>query len=390
MHPLVIAEISEEAIRQNIAAMRRVIPTGTSLCPAVKANAYGHGIEQVLPVLMAEGIERVAVANLIEAIQVRRAGWSKPILCFAPILAIRDERELRERANLALTEQITLTVMSVEEAKTLSSAATRLQKLARIEIKIDTGMGRMGLLPDLAERLVSEAAHLPGIVIEGVYSHFANTDEADLTFANYQLQRFIEIKDHLSSKNIYTGPYHTANSAAIFRLPASHLDQIRPGISLYGYWYGTDRPSELRPAMRIVSRLTVIKRLPAGHSIGYGRTFTTQRESIVGLVPLGYEDGYRRALSNTGIMTLEAARGRPRCHIPVVGRVSMDQTSVDLTDVGDVQVGDEITVIDPDQTAPNSVESLAAQLSTIPHEITCLIGQRVQRVAVPSFQSTVI
>jgi len=385
MNPLVTAEISAEAIRQNLSVLRRRIPRGTSPCPVVKADAYGHGLEQVLPVLISAGLEHLAVANLMEGIQLRRLGWSGSILCFAPMLAVSDERERRERAELAVAEQVTLTVMSGHEAQELAAVAARLQTHARIEIKVDTGMGRMGLSPESAERLVSEVTGYPGVVIEGVYTHFASADGADLTFTNRQLQRFVELKDRLTGRAIPTGQFHAANSAAIFRLPASHLDRVRPGLSLYGYWPGPDaeRPSELQPCMRVVSRLTAVRRLPAGHDVGYGRTFTTSRDSIIGVVPIGYEDGYRRSLSNDAFMTLEQARDRPRYPVPVVGRVSMDQTTVDLTEAGDVRVGDEITIIDSDPAAPHSVEALARQLNTIPYEITCLLGQRIQRVPAP-------
>jgi len=385
MNPLVTAEISAEAIRQNLSVLRDRIPAGTSLCPVVKADAYGHSLEQVLPVLSSSGIERLAIANLIEGIQLRRLGWCGSILCFAPMLAIDDERERRERAELAIAEKVTLTVMSGQETQELAAAAARRQACARIEIKVDTGMGRMGLAPESAEKLVSEAAGYSGIVIEGVYTHFASADENDLTFTKVQLQRFLEIKARLSRLDMAVGQFHAANSAALFRLLASHLDRVRPGLSLYGYWPGpaAERPGGLRPCMRVVSHLTAVRRLSAGHGIGYGRTFVTSRDSVIGVVPIGYEDGYRRSLSNEASMTLEPVRDRSRYPVPVVGRVSMDQTTVDLTEAGDVRVGDEITVIDNDPAAPNSVESLARQLGTIPYEITCLLGQRVKRVSAP-------
>jgi len=386
MNPLVTAEISAEAIRQNLLALRQRVPASTSQCPVVKADAYGHGLEQVLPVLISAGVKHLAVANLVEGIQLRRLGWSGSILCFAPMLAVSDERERRERAELAIAEKVTLTVMSGHEAHELAAIAARLQTHAGIEIKVDTGMGRMGLSPESAERLVSEVAGYPGVVIEGVYTHFASADEADLTFTNRQLQRFVELKDRLTGRAISTGEFHAANSAAIFRLPGSHLDRVRPGLSLYGYWPGpgAERPCELRPCMRVVSRLTAVRRLPTGREVGYGRTFTTSRDSIIGVVPIGYEDGYRRSLGNDAFMTLEPTRDRASCLVPVVGRVSMDQTTVDLTDAGDVRVGDEIIVIDNNPAAPNSVEALARKLRTIPYEITCLLGRRIQRVPRPA------
>jgi len=384
MIPLVTAEIRLAAIRGNIGAIRRRVGPGVQLCPAVKANAYGHGLAQVLPALIELGVERVGVANLIEGLDLRRLGWHRPILCMAPVLAEVDEHERRERAEQAVLAQVSVTVMSAEEAGDLSRAAQRLHKAAPVEIKVDTGMGRMGLLPEEAAVTIAEVAALPGVVIEGVYTHLASADEPDLTHANRQLETFLALRERLTAKGVPVRQYHVANSLAVFRLPAGHLDRVRPGLSMYGYWDGPpeDRPADIRPCMRVVSRLTAVRRLPAGHAVGYGRTFITKRESLIGLVPIGYGDGYRRRLSNDAVITLEPARGRGRVHVPVVGRISMDQTTVDLTDAGDVRVGDPVTIIDDDPAAPNCVEALARKLGTIPYEITCLIGPRVERIGV--------
>ncbi len=384
MNPLVRAEIRLSALRGNIAAIRRRVGPGVELCPAVKANAYGHGLEQVLPVLIEAGVERLGVANLIESVQLRRLGWPRPILCLAPMLARVEERERRELAEQAVLAQVSVTVMSAEEARELSTAAVRFHKPAPVEIKVDTGMGRMGLPPERAETLAADVAALPGVAIEGVYSHLACADEPDLAFSREQLQRLLALRERLGARGVPVRQYHLANSPAIFRIPEAHLDRVRPGLCLYGYWAGPtgERPPDLRPILRVTSRLTAVRRLPAGHGVGYGRTFITSRESLIGLVPVGYGDGYRRRLGNHAVMTLEATRGRGHVRVPVVGRVSMDQTTVDLTDAGDVRVGDPVTIIDDDPAAPHCVEALARQLGTIPYEITCLIGPRVERRAV--------
>ena len=377
------AEIRLDALRGNIAAIRRRVRSGVELCPAVKANAYGHGIEQILPVLVETGVERLGVANLIEGIELRRLGWVRPILCLAPMLADADPGERRERAEQAVLAQVSVTVMSVDEARELSATAVRLAKPAPVEIKVDTGMGRMGLSPEAAESLAADIATLPGIVIEGVYSHLATADEPNLDFSREQLQRLHVLRDRLKARNVHVRQSHIANSPAVFRMPETHLDRVRPGLSLYGYWDGPpeERPPDIRPILRVTSRLTAVRRLPAGHAVGYGRTFTTTRESVVGLIPIGYGDGYDRRLGNNGVMTLEAVRTRGKIQVPIIGRISMDQTTVDLTGVDDVRVGDPITIIDDDPTAPNCVEAVARKLGTIPYEITCLIGTRVQRLA---------
>lgn len=383
MNPLVKAEIRLSALRGNIAAIRRRVAAGIEMCPAVKANAYGHGIDQILSVLIDAGVERLGVANLMEGIELRRLGWPRPILCLAAMLSHVETAERRERAEQAVLTQISTTVMSVEEARVLSAAAIRLHKLAPVEIKVDTGMGRMGLSLEETEALAAEVAALPGIAIEGIYSHLATADERDLAFSREQLRRLVDLRMRLRGKGVPVRHFHIANSPAVFRLPEAHLDRVRPGLCLYGYWDApaAERPEDIRPIMKVTSRLTAIRRLPAGHGVGYGRSFVTPRESVIGLVPIGYGDGYRRLLGDNAVMTLEAARGRGRLRVPVVGRISMDQTTVDLTDAGDVRVGDAVTIIDDDPAAPNCVEALARTLGTIPYEVTCLIGARVQRSA---------
>ncbi|MBP7936056.1 MAG: alanine racemase [Phycisphaerae bacterium] len=382
MEPMVTAEISADAIRRNILAIRRRLRSAAVLCPAVKADAYGHGLAGVLPVLLEARIDRLAVAHLGEALEARRLGWDRPLLCLAPVLAGCDESESRERAEAAVEAGISLTVMSLSEAQILKAAADRLTVTALVEVKVDTGMGRMGLTPDQAEQLVRDIAGLGLLAIEGVYTHFASADEPSLDSSREQLDRFIVLRDRLRRTDLPIRHFHAANSAAIFRFPGSHLDRVRPGLAVYGYWGGPagERPVDLTPAMRVVSRLVAVRRIPSGCTVGYGRTFRTRRDSVIGIVPIGYADGYRRSLGNDAVMLLEAVRGLPRRAVAVVGRISMDQTTVDLTDAGEVRVGDRIIVIDSDPSAPNSVEALARKLHTIPYEITCLVGSRVRRV----------
>ncbi|HOW73750.1 MAG TPA: alanine racemase [Phycisphaerae bacterium] len=382
MEPMVTAEISADAIRRNILAIRRRLGSAAVLCPAVKADAYGHGLLGVLPVLLEAGIDRLAVAHLAEALEARRLGWDRALLCLAPVLAGCDESESRERAEAAVQAGISLTVMSLSEAQILKAAAERLSVTALVEVKVDTGMGRMGLIPEQAEQLVRDIAGLGPLAIEGVYTHFASADEPSLDSSREQLDRFIVLRDRLRRADLPIRHFHAANSAAIFRFPESHLDRVRPGLALYGYWGGPEgeRPADLTPAMRVVSRLVAVRRIPSDCTVGYGRTFRTRRDSVIGIVPIGYADGYRRSLGNAAVMLLEAVRGLPRRAVAVVGRISMDQTTVDLTDAGEVRVGDRITVIDSDPSAPNSVETLARKLHTIPYEITCLVGTRVRRV----------
>jgi alanine racemase len=381
MDAVVLAEISREAVRANLETIRVHLRPGVALCPAVKADAYGHSIRELLPVFREAQAERLAVANLEEAVQLRDLGWDRAILCLgAPLVACSDNHR-RERAREAVARDVTCTISTCEEARLLADEAAPRGRLARAHVKIDTGMGRMGLLHGPAGAAICEMARCPGVNIEGIYTHFATADEPDLDFARGQLDNFSELTRALEAAGTRIPIRHACNSAGIFRIPAAHFDMVRPGLAVYGYWCGPDRPA-LRPALRVVSRIVAVRQISTGDSVGYGRTFTAAHDSTVGVVPIGYGDGYRRALGNSAVMTLDAVRGRPRQTVPVVGRVSMDQVSVDLTGVPDVRCGDPITIIDNDPAAPNSVEALAAKLGTIPYEITCLLGQRIRRVAV--------
>jgi len=382
-HP-VVAEIRRDAIIRNVQAIRSQFPANVPVCAAIKADAYGHGIPQVLPALREAGVERAAVATLDEALQLRRLGWHRPILIMGPALCYTTERELTRQAAEAVATGVAATVASDVEAGIFARAAERLHRRARVEIQIDTGMGRSGLLLDRAEERVAAIAANPRLVVEGVYTHFSTADEPDLTFAREQLNLFSTLVERLKARALPVRGYHAANSAAIFRLPGSHFDRVRPGLAVYGYWGGPEheRPDSLIPSMRVTSRLACIRKMPEAHPIGYGRTFITRRPSIIGLVPLGYGDGYRRLLSSSAWMTLPPSRGRDRTSVPVVGRVSMDLVTVDLTDAGDVREGDPIIIIDDQPDAPNSVERLAHRLDTIPYEVTCLLGQRIRRVSV--------
>lgn len=380
----VVAEIRKDAIRGNLQAIRRCLGPGVAVCAMVKANAYGHGLDQVLPILMAENVERVAVAQLPEALQIRRNHWDRPILCLGAPLAETGWRDRREWAAEAVVNRIRCTISTTEEARLLGREAAAQQRPAHVEIKIDTGMGRMGLLVDDAAETVAEIATCPGIVVEGVYTHLACSDETDPAFTHEQLARFANLVETLRGRLTPVTGFHVANSAAIFRFRQSQYGMVRPGLALYGYWAGpaNERPASLTPSMRLVGELVAVRPMPPQHGIGYGRTYVTQIPSRIAVVPLGYADGYRRALSNQAFMTLEPVRGQPARRVPVVGRVSMDQVTVDVTRAGDVRVGDRVVIIDDDPASPHSVENLARQLDTIPYEITCLIGDRIKRVTV--------
>ena len=376
-----VASISEAAVRGNLAVFRKHCGPSVKICPVVKANAYGHGVAIVAPVLAQAGADMFAVASIGEANELAQIVPEKEILVFGPVQGQSwASAELAE----ALKSNYHLTIAEMAGAEALAEAAEQAGLIGRVHIKVDTGMGRMGALPAAALELVRFVSTGEPVRLEGLYTHFATADETDVSFAREQLQCFKEFIRAAQDVAGQVGLIHAANSAAVLALEESHFTMVRPGISTYGYWpsktMGTMKVLEgLRPALRLESRIVLIKELPVGHTCGYGRTFRAQRPTRVGIVPLGYEDGYRRSFSNKTVMVIGG------CAVPVIGRISMDQTIVDLTDQPQVKTGDVVTVISEKREDPNSVEALAELADTIPYEITCLLGRRIARRAVARF-----
>ncbi len=373
----VVAQVNLDALRHNVEVLRGQCRPGVRICAALKANAYGHSVRIVAPVLAQTAVSMAAVATISEAIELRELGWAKPVLLFGPIFAGGNGAGRKERLRAVLEYDLTATIVDFYGARDLAIEAQRRGKIARCHVKIDSGMGRMGISPSGAVQLAQRLQELPSVAIEGVYTHFATADEIDKTHCLEQLRVFRETIDALQAAGLRPWMVHAAATGALLDLPQSHFDMVRPGIGLYGLLPGDqieNRPG-LRPVLKVTSRLVLVKKIAAGKSVGYGRTWTAGRDSIVGIVPIGYHDGYLRSLSNRAVMTV---RGYVA---PVVGRISMDQTVIDLTDVPGAIVGDEVVVIDEDPAAPNSVASLAAIMQTIPYEVVALLGNRVARVA---------
>jgi alanine racemase len=376
-HGDVVAWISREAIRHNLGVIRSCVGPETALCVAVKANAYGHGLEIVLPALADAAVEMAATATLDEAAEVRSLGWKGRILWFGSALACCEGAQRRDRIEAVLQNEVIASPTCAEDVQALGAAAAAAGRQACVHVNVETGMGRLGLNPDEAFALCELADRLDGIELEGVYTHLATADEADPSYAQEQLATFEAFRRRLTEAGIRPRYVHAANSAASLCLPASHYSLVRPGLAVYGY-----RPAEvlpegvrLRPALRLTAPITLIKDLPAGAKIGYGSTFTAARVSRVAVVPVGYNDGYNRHLSNRAVMTVAGQQA------PVVGRVSMDQTTIDVTDIPGARVGSEVIVIEDEADRPNSVEGLARLLGTIPYEITCMLGNRIERIA---------
>ena len=369
------AEISSEAIRHNFKCLRSHLSRGTAICAVVKADCYGHGTTTLLG-LMEELADSLGVATPHEAINLRRKGYEGPIMMFLPSCAWASGRERREALDHLIAEDVTLTIVDDDEVRAVAEAAERLGTQAEAHVKIDTGMGRGGVLSAKAAGLVQLVRDSDVIRLTGLYTHLAVADETDKSFTLEQLARFQDTVGRCGGRAGLT--LHAANSAATIDLPQTHLDMVRPGIALYGYQPSDDMRTklDLRPALRLTAQLMQVKVVPAGSRCGYGLTYQFKHDTPVGLVPVGYADGYVRALSNRSTMRI---RGHD---VPIRGRVSMDQTIIDLTGVPEARVGDEVEIISPDPASPHSLENLARLAGTIPYELSCRLGRRVRRVLV--------
>ena len=377
MPHLVKARISCAALRHNVEVLKAAA-AGTPLCAMVKANAYGHGAVFVAEALSGMGLAFWGVATLAEALELRKHGVREPILLLRPLELYEPLADAEEALDALLEADIRPTVVSAEGIRLLAQRAARRRTIAHVHLKVDTGMGRNGYPADDAVELAMLVRASPFLELEGVYSHFACANEraaiaAD--FARRQQAVFLDVLKRIAARGVRIPIRHLANSGAIFNLPEARLDMVRPGLALYGYGGKYIQGSErLRPSLRLEAPVITSKWIPTGETCGYGRTFTARRKTRIGLLPLGYADGYDRRWSNVGQVSVGNRL------IPVIGRVSMDLTILDLTDAPDVVVGSPVCVISDRREDPHSVESMAERLETIPHEITCALGSRVERV----------
>lgn len=363
------AEVNLDNIINNIREIKKNI-NGEEIIAVVKANAYGHGAIDIAPILLENGADRLAVAMLSEALELREAGIKVPIL----ILGYTDVTF----AEMLINNDIEQTVYSLDYAKELSKKAEALGKIAKIHIAVDTGMGRIGFLPSKKSvEEVVEISKLHNLNITGVFTHFSNADEEDKSYAHNQINKFnLFIKD-LEEREINLGIKHISNSASIIDIEDAHYNAIRPGIILYGYYpseYINKEKLKLMPALSLKCQVIHVKELKKGEYIGYGRTFRTERDSIIATLPIGYADGYIRGLYKKANVIVNGKLA------PVVGRICMDQCMVDITDVGPVKVGDEVILLGEDNGLKNNADDMAKLLDTINYEILCLIGRRVPRV----------
>lgn len=364
------AFISQSALEHNIATLRSNLNPGTKICGVVKANCYGHGWNPCLPIIAKE-VDFLAVATLEEAKSVALRHFDRNLLAFAVPAAANNER-IAEVIELG----VSLTVTSAADWQIVQTAAANVGRMADVHVKVDSGMARSGVWHEQAVELIRKTQSQPNIKVTGIYTHFASADEADKEATHQQFDCFIKIVDSLDQRDGVL--LHANNSAATIDLPDYQLDMVRPGIAMYGYQPSTEihHRLDLKPSLQLTGRLVAIKEVPQGTKVGYGRTYRCPQNQRLGLVQVGYADGYRRAYSNNAFMNL---RGHS---VPVRGRVSMDQTVIDISDIDDATIGDSVEIISSQPEAPNSVESLAKLADVIPYEVICGLGDRIDRVLV--------
>lgn len=362
------AEINLNNLKFNFLNIREKV-NGRKMLAVVKADAYGHGMIECVAALESLGNKRphyYGVALLEEGIQLRKSKLTKsPILCFAPFLP--------EESADYFKFDIIPTVSSLRDINNLKR--TVLRKKLKVHINIDTGMGRTGIRFDEALPAIKRLNSIKNIIIDGVYTHFATSDEKDKSYSKLQLNRFKEVIASLTETGISTGVIHAANSGAILDMDDSYFDMVRPGISLYGY-YPSQQTSEsvkLKPVMSVVSRVLEIRKIYSGESVSYGRKFIAETDTIVFSVPIGYADGYSRNLTNKSIGIV---RNRP---MKQIGTVSMDRIIFD-TQGANVRVNDKIILLGKSKDYKFDAWDWANLLNTIPYEITCGIGKRVPRI----------
>jgi alanine racemase len=373
VHPLsgsdrpTIAKVDLGALEHNLREVKQCARGGKILA-VVKAQAYGHGSVAVSRCLLAQGAHMLGVALVEEGTELRTAGIDAPILLMGALFP--------EQADAIAALQLTPTVFSLSFAQALSRAAQRMKTRMPVHVKIDTGMGRMGIAPEDALEFISSLLTLPNLDVQGLMTHFADADLRDKAFASRQLERFGTVIRTLEERGITIAQRHAANSAAVMDFEQALFTMVRPGLMLYGY-NPLEQGSQnirLKQVLSLVTRIAFVKKVPSGVPVSYGRTFVTRRESLLATLPVGYADGFSRALSNKGEALVRGKR------VPVVGRVCMDMCMIDVTDVPGVAEGDETVLIGNQGNERITAEDIAAKIGTISYEVLCGISSRVPRI----------
>lgn len=364
------AEVDLDVLANNMREIKRV-SNSEEIIAIIKADGYGHGAVDIAPVLLENGANRFGVAVITEAIELRESGITVPIMILGFTPPTLHERILQY--------DIEQTIYTFSDAEALSKVAVSENKIGKVHIAVDTGMGRIGFLPN-EESLqeIFNISKLPNIEIVGLFTHFSCADDFDKTYSQLQIKKYNEFNEKLLNLGINIPIKHLSNSAAVIDLPAVHYNAVRPGIILYGYYPSQEIQKDkikVNPVMSIKANIVHIKTLGKGEYISYGRTFITKRESIIATLPIGYADGFTRLLFEKAKVIVGGKLA------PVVGRICMDQCMIDITDIEGVKVGDEVILIGEDEY--NNVitaDDIANQLGTISYEVVCAVSKRVPRV----------
>ncbi len=377
------AEVDLSAYAHNIKELRRITRSDARLMAVVKADGYGHGAAAVAREALQNGAQFLGVARVNEAVQLRKTGLNAPILIFG--------YSPPDCAETLIDYDLIQTVYTPAAAAALSEKSRRLGKSINVHLKVDSGMGRLGLVLNAptttsaaiavpASNPIREAqaiARLAGLEIQGIFTHFATADSADKSYATGQLERFMDFIEQLRRIGIEPPLKHAANSAALIDMPDSHLDLVRPGIATYGL-YPSDEVNknnvDLKPVMTLKSRIIHLKKVPAGFNVSYGITYRTPKPTTIATVPVGYADGFNRRLSSRGYMLVHGQR------VPVVGRVCMDLTMIDVGALSDVAIEDEVVVFGKQQGEAITADEIAGGLNSINYEVVTAITARVPRV----------
>lgn len=351
-------EVNLDAIAQNVRNIKKLIGEKKELMAVVKGNAYGHDILEVSSVVLNNGATRLAVARLEEGIFLRKASVTVPIL----ILGLT----LKQQAELLVSYNITPAVCEYGMIEKLSESAIKKDKVVKVHLKVDTGMGRIGIFSHDILRFIKKIRTLKNVEIEGIFTHFSVADEKDKTYTEEQFKKFMEVLTLLEKEEIKIPIKHVGNSATLLDLPHMWLNLVRPGISIYGLYPSTEvqKTVKLIPAHSFKTRIVFLKELSAGECISYGRIYTTsQRRTVVASLPVGYADGYNRLLSNQGEVLVREKR------VPIIGRVCMDQCMIDVTHLPQVEIGDEVVLWGRQEQEEITVEEIADKIKTINYEV---------------------
>ncbi|WP_132945223.1 alanine racemase [Tumebacillus sp. BK434] len=362
------AEINLDSIAHNVREVSKILPPGTGIMAVVKANGYGHGALQIAETALQNGASCLGVAAADEGIDLREGGITAPILILG--------HTPTDCVDLIVSHGLAQTVYSRELLYALHEAAVAANRPAAIHIKVDTGMGRLGFTGlEEAVEFAKEAQALEGIVVEGIFTHFATSDEHDSPYAQEQMRRWGALRQRLQDAGLNIPLQHISNSAGILQYTECPGNMVRLGISMYGYYPSDEVPQrlELRPAMRFVSHIVHLKEVPAGTKISYGATYETTASAKIATIPVGYADGYSRLLSSKGEALVRGVR------VPVVGRVCMDQLMLDVSAVPGVENGDEVVLYGQQGDDRIRLEEVAEKIGTITYEVCCVLGRRVPR-----------